>query len=372
MAFTIAIDTGPLKTQHKVRGVGEHTSELIEGLKKINSNEFDFNYVDFSKVDLNSYDLVHYQFFHPHRELLPKVFPRAKILVTIHDLIPLIYPDRYPSGLFGKLTFYGQKQRAKKADGIVTISEASKKDIVRFLRVDPATVSVVHLAASQKYSHIEDNVLQRVKNKFKLPNKFVLFVCDINYNKNVVSLVRACKELGVALVLVGKHVAEIEGMGLNLPRVEGPRDWIRFIFDIPHPELAHLRELLEEIESGKDIIRTGYVTEEEKYALYKLATLYCHPSFYEGFSIPVVEAMSSGTPVICSRTQALVEVAGNGALFFDARLQDDLTDKLKKVLASETILKKLKDAGLAQAKQYSWNKTARETFGVYEKILQGI
>lgn len=370
MAFKIAIDTGPLKSEHKVRGVGMHTNELIESLKKLKDPNFSFDYVDFGQTNLNNYDLVHYQFFHPHRNLLPESFPDAKVLVTVHDLIPLRYPDRYPPGYSGKIMMMKQKARLKRADGVITISETSKKDITSYLGIKTTKISVVHLAASSLYKTASEELMQETTKKFGLPNKFVLFVGDINYNKNVATLVKACKAINVPLVLVGKHATEIESMGLNLPSVEGPRDWIRFLFDIPHPELAHFKELLTEIESSNKIIRTGFITEEEKGALLKLATVYCQPSFYEGFGLPVLEAMSVGTPVICSTTPALKEVAGKAALYFDPKSEKELAKVLAKVIKSPKTRKELSERGLKRVEKFSWEKTAKATLSTYAKILQ--
>src|SRR5690554_1596077 len=147
----VAIDTGPLESGHAIRGVGVNTKELIETLKKEIKQSKDLaiklSAVDFSKTDLSKFDLVHYTAFHPYFLSIPEVKSKAKVILTIHDLIYLIYPDKYPSGFKGKINFYKNKSRLKNVDAVLTISETSKKDIVRFLKVPPEKVKVIYLAA---------------------------------------------------------------------------------------------------------------------------------------------------------------------------------------------------------------------------------
>ena len=126
------------------------------------------------------------------------------------------------------------------------------------------------------------------------------------------------------LVIVGKQAKEIEEMGLDLPSVEGPRDWVRFVFDIPHPELSHYKNILNKVGNG-GVIRTGFVSDKDLVRIYNQATIYCQPSFYEGFGFPVLEAMACGVPVIASKTQALKEVAEDAAFFFSPKSSTELS-----------------------------------------------
>jgi len=128
----VAIDKGPLSSGHAVRGVGAYTRELIKALheKTKKRKNLKIDAVDFEKADLTKYDIVHYPYFHPFFLTLPFNKP-AKTVVTIHDLIPLIYPKHYPPGIRGMFKFKLQKYLIKRVDGIITPSETSKKDIVR-------------------------------------------------------------------------------------------------------------------------------------------------------------------------------------------------------------------------------------------------
>src|SRR5258708_1333689 len=133
----VAIDSGPLNSSDNIRGIGFHTRELVKELAKLQDENFKLDVVDFTKTDLSKYDVVHYQYFRPHALTVPFKKPAEKVVVTIHDLIRLIYPDAYPAGIKGSIYFMLQKFNLRNVDTFITISETSKKDIVRFLNIDP-------------------------------------------------------------------------------------------------------------------------------------------------------------------------------------------------------------------------------------------
>src|SRR5258708_7523667 len=142
----VAIDSGPLNSGDSIRGIGFHTKELVNELSKLQDENFKLDVVDFSKTNLSKYDIVHYQYFRPHALTLPFRKPAKKVIVTIHDLIRLIYPNAYPAGIKGWIRFQIQKFNLRNVDAIITISETSKKDIVRFLNIPPEKIHVIYLA----------------------------------------------------------------------------------------------------------------------------------------------------------------------------------------------------------------------------------
>ncbi|MFC1710432.1 glycosyltransferase family 4 protein [Patescibacteria group bacterium] len=366
----VAIDTGPLSGGHAVRGIGVMVREEIAAIEKVckNDKSISIHPVDFSSKDLSKYDLVHYPYFFPFKLTLPSKREGKRSIVTIQDLIHLIYPDKYPSGTRGKINLIKQKQRLKNIDKIVTISETSKKDIVRFLGVNADTVEVVHLAPRRVFKPIKDSKkLGDIKKKYKLPDKFILFVGDINYNKNVITLIKACKKLKYTLVIVGKQALELEKLGSSLQDIHGPRDWIRFLRNEPHPELAHFQELLVEIKEA-DVMRLGFVPDNDLVTIFSLSRVYCQPSFYEGFGLPILEAMACGTPVVAGRNQAHKEVAGNGCLYANPKSYIDMAKSIKILCESGKVRSDVISKADKIVSEYSWDKTAREMIKVYKSV----
>ncbi|MBX4205584.1 glycosyltransferase family 4 protein [Candidatus Microgenomates bacterium] len=359
----IAIEKGSTKSGHAIRGVGFYTKNLIHAL----GNKVDP--IDTKSADLSKYDLIHIPHFDPFIDTFPKNIESGKYMVTIHDLIPLLYPKNYPPGLKGKLRYMNQKRKAKNAQAIITDSETSKKDIVRFLQIDPNKIHVVYLAAQSGMKKLSKQNLIEIKKKYNLPEKFVLYIGDINYNKNIPNLVKACKFANLKLVIVGKQAMELENLGQDLKLIKGPKDWVRFVFGIPHPQLAHYKEVLDLVENNHDVLRLGFVPVEDLSGIAQLASVYCQPSLYEGFGLPLLEAFSMDLPVVASHTQVLVEIGADACLYADPYDYKDMGEKLKSVIEDKALKNNLIKKGKERLKNFSWIKTAQETYSIYEKTL---
>jgi glycosyltransferase involved in cell wall biosynthesis len=370
----IAIDSSALRKGHSVRGIGVMVGELISYLEKEakRHNGLEIKALDFDKSDLSKYDIVHYFYFFPYSQTLPSQKSGKKEIVTIQDLINLVYPKIYSPGIRGYLNFHKQKRRLKKVNGIITISETSKKDIVRFLGISSKKVKVIYLAPKKIFKIIKRSSkrLEEVRKKYHLPKKFVLYVGDVNYNKNIPSLISACKIAKLPLVIVGKQAGEIGAQGTDITSIRGPRDWLRFLLGKPHPELAHYSGLVRQFKSNKNIFRLGYISDEDLVTLYNLATVYCQPSFYEGFGLPVLEAMACGTPTVISRTNALVEIAGGASLIANPKDPKDIARKLVKVIGDSSTRKDLVKKGKVRVKEFSWKETANQTIEYYKFISE--
>lgn len=383
----VAVDCGPLTSGHAVRGVGTYVGELIKEIKRLSDKDkkltidtFDFS-TNHQSLITNHYDIIHYPYFNLFQKTLPFRKP-AKVVVTIHDLIPLIYPKHYPPGVKGRLRFYLQRYLIKNIDGIITVSETSKKDIVRFLGIPQEKIKVIYEAPKETFRKMENGRAapkamtaarkwkMEIKKKYNLPKNFVLYVGDVNYNKNILGLTKACKLAKVPLVVVGKQALDIEKQGLGLDALAGPKDWIRFLFNIPHPELAHYKDLLDEFGTNKKVVRTGFVPDKDLVSIYNLATIYCQPSFYEGFGLPVIEAMSCGVPVIAAETQVLVEVAENSTIFADPNNPKNIADQIIRLWQSNKLRKEFVKNGEKRVKNFSWDKSARKTIQYYKQILE--
>lgn len=377
MGMKIAIDSGPLTGGHSVRGIGVMVKEQIKALQleSKRTGEFEINAFDFSKnyerLEKGNFDIVHYTYFFPYTLTLPATKPAKKVIVTIQDLIQLIYPDHYPPGVKGRINFLKQKSRLKYVDAIVTISETSKKDIVRFLGIDPNKIYVIYLAPSKTYKVVSDQKkILEIKKKYKLPERFIYNLGDVNYNKNIPILIEACEIAGIPLVLGGKQAKEIEGSELtNLMDLNGPMDYLRFLFDIPHPEHAHYANLLEKFKNNKNIYRLGYVPEEDAAFVFNLASVYCQPSFYEGFGLSVIHSFACNVPVVISKTNTLVEIAGGAALVADPNDSKQMAEKILQILKNKSIREGLIKRGSERSKFFSWEKNAKETADIYKSVV---
>jgi len=348
----VGLVTTPLSSGHTARGVGFYTKNLLSELKSLAPGDnFEIEEIKSSTITGN-FDLIHYPFFDLFFPSLPLV-KNTRTVVTIHDVIPLEFPHHFPPGIKGGINLIRQKLALLNVDRVITDSYASVKGIRRYLQVPHAKIKLVYLAPASHYRPITDTgMLSGVKKKYHLPDKFVLYVGDINWNKNLPGLAQVCHKLNVSLVIAGKQALEIDAL------------------DTVHPELTHLVSLKPYFQNAKlPVIRLGFISDEELTAVYNLAAVYCQPSFAEGFGLPVLEALACGTPVACSDTHSLPEIAGEAAVYFDPDKIDSIVKALKSVLTDSRLRSDLIAKGLIQAKKFSWEKTARDTLDVYREIF---
>lgn len=339
----IAFCTSPLKNNSKTRGVGVYTRELINSLRKHYPSS------QFIEKSGNPYqieaDLVHYPFFDPFYLTLPWRFSK-KTVITIHDLIPLKYPLHFKAGTRGRLKWIIQKYRARSSDAIITDSESSAADIASLMGISPSKIYVVPLSASNTKTAALLN--RKVKKLYNLPDKYLLYVGDINWNKNVVGLIAAFNQLqdqDSHLVLVGKVFSDAPDI----------------------PEFREIMELVNRSPKRDNIRLLGYIPSHYLGSIYAQATIYVQPSWDEGFGLPILEAMSLGCPVISSNRGSLPEVGGDAVIYFDPSLSE-LNKKIDDLLSSESKRQELSSLGLVQAKQFNWKKTAELTMAVYQKL----
>lgn len=347
----VAIVTGPRSKGDVVRGIGVYTRLLVEHLKKLKGIEVEL--VDNIGADLSKYDIVHYQKFHPYFFSVPLRHTGPSVL-TIHDLIYLIYPEHYPPGIKGSIKFLIQKFLISKIDAIISVSETSKKDIVRFLGIPQEKIFTIREAPREIFRKLEiGNWPLDIQKRYGLPERFILYVGDVNYNKNVLGLAEACKIAQIPLVIAGKQATSEN-------------------FDRSHPENRPFVRLLQKYGDDKDILRVGFVPDEDLVVLYNLASVYCQSSFYEGFGLPVLEAFASGCPVVAAKTQALVEIGEPACLFCNPKDPKDIAEKISQVLNDRELRNQLVERGKVLVKNYSWDKTAKETLAVYKKVISDL
>lgn len=345
----IGIDISPLQSGHKVRGVGFYLEYLKRALLEyFPENTYSF-FTDPKEIPVDV-DLVHYPYFDPFFVTLPLI-KKHKTVVTVHDLIPLVFPEHFPAGIKGMLRWQIQKVLLQHADAVITDSHASQKDIIRLTGIPQKKVSVVYLAAGEEFKKSEMGKWQHhFLQKYQLPEKFVLSVGDVTWNKNLPRLVAAMKQLDIPLVMVGKAIAQKE-------------------FDRTNSWNKDMLEVTQLIENDKRFIRLGFVSTEELVMLYNTAHVFAMPSLYEGFGLPVIEAMQSGCPVITTKAGSLPEVAGDAAYYVDGNDMISIAQGITDVFTHKDLQVKYSHKGTQQAKKFTWQKTAAETIDVYKSIL---
>jgi len=344
----IAINISPLSSGHKFRGTGSYTRLLYENLPKFDKENTYLFFDDINKLPKNI-DIIHYPFFDPFSFSF-SIRHLGKTLITIHDLIPLVFPKYFPCGIKGEITWNLQKLLLKNIKGVITDSKTSKKDIVYITGVPEEKVNVVYLAAEKTFTKIanQESQINNLKKKYNLPDKFLLYVGDITWNKNIPNLIRAVKTTSFPLILVGKVWSE--------EKFDKNNTWNRD------------RVLVESlIQNNKQFIRMGFVPTEDIVQLYNAASIFIMPSFYEGFGLPVLEAMQCGCPVITTDKGSLKEIAGNAAYIINPEDIKSIAGGIENIVNNKTLQKELSDRGLKQAKKFFLENTIRNTITVYKK-----
>jgi len=347
--MTIAIDMSPLlngnHAQHRVRGSGFYLHYLKKSLVKYFPQH---SFLFFQKEDKipPNVSLVHFPYFEPFFLTLP-LKKKHRSIVTIHDLIPLVFPKYFPAGIKGKIKWQIQKYLLKSVDSVITDSECSKSDIIKYTNISPAKIHVIYLAAGNHFRVIESKKdIEKIKAKHHLPEKFILYVGDATWNKNLLRLLEAVKKTNIPLVLVGKAL---------ITDVDKNNTW--------NQELVKTQEMAKQ---NKNIFRLGFVSDEDLVLLYNAATIFVMPSLYEGFGLPVLEAMSSGCPVVTSWEGSLKEVAGEAAYIINPYDTENIAEGIVKVYKDSSLQDALKIKGFKQVNKFSWEKTATKTMEVYE------
>jgi len=341
----VGFNTSSLSSPHQYRGLGFYTQRLFKTIKDTPSGKVIKKIVEFNDKVPKKVDLIHYPAFTLFTK--PPKITATPTIVTLHDLIPLKFPRHYPLGIKGKIFWHWQQIFLRKCSAIITDSIASKKDIINFVSLPKEKVSVIYLAADPVFKQKNKKI-----NKYNLPKKFVLYVGDLNWNKNIVNLTKACLKLNYPLVIVGKQATN---QTTNHSHVE-------------LKDLSLFKSLAKS--NPHKIISLGFVPTSDLVDIYNLATLYAQPSRAEGFGLPILEAFACGCPVITSNATSLLEISGQAALLINPFKTSQLPTALKSLWQQPHLRAKMSKAGIIQAKQFSWELTAQQTIKVYEKVTQ--
>lgn len=332
---------------HRVRGTGFYIRNLENSLQKFDKNNSYFSCT--SNSIPRGVDIIHYPYFEPFFLTLP-LFEKRKIVVTVHDLIPLVFPKNFPKGLKGKLRWEIQKILLKKTNAVITDSRNSKNDIIKYTGLKGEKIHSIYLAAGDQFGKMSSEKVKQTINKFNLPERFILYVGDVTWNKNLPTLIEAVNLSNLPLVMVGKALVDEN-------------------FDRKNPWNKDLARVIDLAKNNDRIKRIGFVSDSDLVSLYNAATVFAMPSIYEGFGLPILEAMSSGSPVVTSRGGSIPEIAGDAAFYVNPNDPNNMAEGLKKVFQNEKIRSELRKKGFDQVKKFSWEKTARQTIEVYKSIL---
>ncbi|MCS6772600.1 MAG: glycosyltransferase family 1 protein [Anaerolineae bacterium] len=285
--------------------------------------------------------------FHATEHLLPRL-SGVRTVLTLHDLIFKAFP-RYHlprNYLFLQLAM---PLFLRRADAIICVSEHTKRDAVKHYRVPEEKIRVIYEGVEPHFSpDIPSATLRRVRERYHLPDRFVLFVGTIEPRKNLPVLFEAFQalreqapDLAEELLIVGKQGWLHEGV-YRMVHELGLTGLVRFV---------------------------GRVDDEDLPALYRLASVMAFPSLYEGFGLPPLEAMACGTPVVASNAAAMPEVLGDAALLIPPTDPSEWTRALRSVLSNESVRRDLSQRGRQRAAQFDWQKTARATQALYQSLL---
>jgi glycosyltransferase involved in cell wall biosynthesis len=288
-------------------------------------------------------DLLHTPYF------APPFFPRTPGVITIHDVIPLRLPQYRTDP---KMKAYLQliTRAARKATLIITISQHAKHDMIDALHLPPERIRVIYQAAGDEYRPISDPaILAGVRARYGLNERYVLYLGGLDQRKNVPQLVRAFAHL----------FQQMRDPDLQLLIAGNPDKQRGTLFPDPRPVAAGLGM------TGQIIYR--FIEEEDKPAIYSGAGVFVFPSLYEGFGLTPLEAMSCGTPVICSNRTSLPEVVGDAAISLDPDDTRAIVEAMRSVLTNSELQADMRSRSLQRASLFNWRKTAAETVTAYEE-----
>ncbi len=293
-------------------------------------------------LDRHKIDLLHSPHF-----LLPLVRP-CPAVATIHDVIYLACRQDLPSRA-GRLYYRAMMNACSRlAARIITDSQYSRNEIVRYLHVDPAKIEVIYPGVDSGFCRITDSTqLDAVRSRYGIDRDYVLCVGICKPRKNHAGLLRAFRRL-----LDSGSRAQLVIAG---PMGEGEHV---------------LRRLADALGIAEQVVFTGFVDEPGLRVLYSAARVYACPSFYEGFGFTVLEAMACGTPVVCSSATSLPEVAGKAALYFDPHNPEQMAGQVLRIFSDAALRASLVERGRLNLQRFNWADTARQTLAAYHHALQ--
>jgi len=285
--------------------------------------------------------------FHAPHYVLPALV-RCPSVVTIHDCIHLMFPQYLPNRWSLAYARTSITLAAKRATRVLTVSESSKRDIQRFVDIPPGKVDVIYNSYDPRFGVEPDaDTVNRVRERYQLQSEFVLYAGNVKPHKNLERLIEAfhlVRSRGLdhlKLVLIGDEISKYTALRRAVHRHQ-LHNYVRFL---------------------------GYLPEDTLAVMYRLAGVFVFPSLYEGFGLPPLEAMASGTPVVTSNLSSLPEVAGDAAVLVDPYSAEAIADGMYRVLTDNDLRSDLRRRGPERAKQFSWEASVRRVREIYGQVL---
>ncbi len=323
------------KWQQTTRAVRNLPDPVIFGLRAARWLKYEHNLNRICRK--KAFDIYHETAFTPAKlSLIPTVY-------SIYDLSLRRYSKTHPRERVWFFEYF-IKTRLKYAMHILTISEFIKQEIIEEFKVPPSMVTAVPLAPDPLFAPCSADIVKKIRIKYNLPKSYLLFVSSLEPRKNIDLLIEALQtsNTDIPLVLAGWH-----GWG--------DKKWL---------------EKIKETDLKNRIYVIGHVPDDDLKAIYNGAAALVYPSLYEGFGLPIVEAMACGCPVICSNKASMPEVAGDAAILIDPSKSDELAHAIETVVHDTEIRNNLVKRGFKQAAGFTWDNTARKTLEVFKKTVK--
>jgi glycosyltransferase involved in cell wall biosynthesis len=281
--------------------------------------------------------------FHATDFTLPSTLPDTRTVLTIHDLSFERFPQDTMPGMLEYLRRVVPRS-AQRADHIIAVSEATRRDLIELYHLPPEKITAIGHGVSGEWSPASGAEIGRIRQKYGIsPDAdYILTVGTLQPRKNHLRLVQAFARLKGEARLV----------------ISGGEGW----------RYEGVREEMDRLKIGGRVIFTGRVEDSELRALYSGAAVMAYPALYEGFGLPVLEAMACGAPVLASNTSSLPEVLGSAGLLVDPLEVEALTAGIDRLLGDESLRRGLRSKGLARAAEFTWERAARATWEVYQKV----
>ncbi len=352
-------------------GIGRYASNIAQNLMHLYPKDLEFTYIN-SKIDTHiqvnqiripnyfpkfetypwylttplllrnkSIDIIH------NPTQIPTFFPfKQKNIITVHDITPHLYPNEHPCLIppYNKLFL---RRSLINADAIIADSKNTKSDLITHLKIPKEKIIPIYLGVEEKFSPALHKEAADVREKFGLPDTFILYVGTLEPRKNLPVLLKACSLLKkqnwqIPLVIAGK------------------KGWL---YD-------KIFKTVRELTLTQNIIFTGYIPDMYLPSLYSAATLFVYPSLYEGFGFPPLEAMACGCPVITSDRSSLPEIVGNAGITIPPDNPQILADEILRIWEDEDIRTELKNKGINRSKEFTWSACAKQTYEIYQQVLE--